>query len=234
MVRRSMNLRNQISKLTKNNLRAVINNVYKDSLRSILNEFSNIYYIDGNGNRIRVTCSHGNPERIAGRIKADNTIVLPYLSIIESGSSNDDERRRYQPMLLNEVSWDPKSLRATRILSLSPRPITVSYEISIWTKYKADLDMLRSVIFSKFNPDLDIKTTNSSINKAFIESEREIGSFTTGDTTDRVLRKSITVALDTYVVNPKFTVTNTGEISEFVIDASVEGDTPKEDIRSNL
>ena len=234
MVTRSMNLRNQISKLTKNSLRAVIDNVYKDSLRSMLNEFSNIYYIDGNGNRVKVLCSYGSPERIAGRLKADNTIVLPYLSIVESGSSNDDERSRYQPMLLNEVSWDPKSLRATRVLSLSPRPITISYEVNIWAKYKADLDMLRSVIFSMFNPDLDIKTTNSSINKAFIETEREIGSFTAADTQDRILQKSITVALETYVVNPKFTVTNTGEISEFLFDTTVEGNTDREDIRSKL
>jgi|SRR6056300_1498095 hypothetical protein len=215
MVTRSKTARKQIIEMTEDRLLPTIENVYKESLRSMINVFGNLYYIDGNSNRIKVTCSHGNPERIIGRIKADNTMVLPFISIVETGTSNDDDKRRYQPMLHHEVMWDPEKLRAVRVLSLVPRPIVLSYEITIWSKYKADLDMLRSSIFSKFNPDLDIVTPRSTINKAFIENESEVGSFTAEDSQDRVLQKSIAVNLETYIENPKFTFTNTGQVVEF-------------------
>ena len=82
-----LEIRNQIAELTAPKLLPVIDNVYKESLRAMLHAFGNMYYIDGNGNRVKVNCSHGNPERIAGKLKADNTLVLPMITIIESQST---------------------------------------------------------------------------------------------------------------------------------------------------
>jgi hypothetical protein len=210
----SLYIRNQIVDLTTTKLLPVIDNVYKESLRSMLHIFGNIYYIDGNGNRIKVKCSHGNPERIAGRIKADNTLILPMITVVETQTDSDPERMRYQN-IMSETSWDPDKRRATRILSLPPRPINITYEVNIWAKYKADMDMLRSSIFSLFSPDINIETQYSVHNKAFIQTEREVGNATASDTGDRILQKAITVTLETYIPSPKFFFTNTGEIKEF-------------------
>ena len=117
-------------------------------------------------------------------------------------------------MLVNEKYWDEDELRAKRVLSLSPRPVNISYEINIWCKYKADLDMLRTTIFSKFNPDLQLSTEFSRINKVFLENESDIGAVTVQDTEDRILQKTITVKLETYIESPKFLVTNTGQIKD--------------------
>lgn len=210
----SLYVRNQIVNLTTTKLLPVINNVYKESLRSMLHTFGNMYYIDGNGNRVKVNCSHGNPERIAGRLKADNTLILPMLTIVETQTESDQGRMRYQN-IVSETKWDSDKRRATRVLSLPPRPINITYEINIWSKYKADMDMLRSSIFSMFSPDLNVETQYSVHNKAFINSEREVGSVTAQDTGDRILQKTISVTLETYIPSPKFFFTNTGEIKEF-------------------
>jgi hypothetical protein len=163
---------------------------------------------------VKVNCSHGNPERIAGRIKADNTLILPMLTIVETQTESDQQRMRYQN-IISETEWDPEKRRATRILSLPPRPVNITYEVNIWCKYKADMDMLRSSIFSLFSPDINIETQYSVHNKAFINSEREVGNVTAGDTGDRILQKTISVTLETYIPSPKFFFTNTGEIKEF-------------------
>jgi hypothetical protein len=210
----SLYVRNQIVNLTTTKLLPVIDNVYKESLRSMLHTFGNMYYIDGNGNRVKVNCSHGNPERIAGRLKADNTLILPMLTIVETQTESDQGRMRYQN-IVSETKWDSDKRRATRVLSLPPRPINITYEINIWSKYKADMDMLRSSIFSMFSPDLNVETQYSVHNKAFINSEREVGSVTAQDTGDRILQKTISVTLETYIPSPKFFFTNTGEIKEF-------------------
>ena len=210
----SLYVRNQIVNLTTTKLLPVIDNVYKESLRSMLHIFGNIYYIDANGNRVKINCSHGNPERIVGRLKPDNTLILPMITVIKNQTDSDTTRMRYQN-IISESSWDENKRRATRVLSLPPRPIKITYEINIWAKYKADLDMVRSSIFSLFSPDINIETQYSVHNKAFINSERDVGNTTVLDTGDRLLQKAISVTLETYIPSPKFTFTNTGEIKEF-------------------
>ena len=217
----SKSLRTQILEMTDDKVRPTINNVYRESLRAMLSEFGNLHYIDGNSKKVKVKCVYGNPERVAGKLKADNTLILPMVTIVEAQTLNDDIRRRYTPVLVNETYWDEDKLRAKRVLSLSPRPVTISYQINLWCKYKADLDMLRGTIFSKFNPDVQLTTEFSHTSKVFLESESDIGSITVQDSEDRVMQKSFEVRLETYIENPKFTVTNTGEINEFNISTSI-------------
>jgi len=207
-------IKKRIVQLTESRLLPRIDNVYKESLRQMIHVFGNLYYIDGNGNRIRVNCSHGNTERIAGRLKSDNNIVLPTITVSEVDAARDQKRERFSSVLMHDVLYDQSEKRAKRILSLAPRALNITYEINVWCKYKADLDMLRGGIFSLFNPELRIPTNHSSEARAFIEKERSIGSVIAADTKDRVLQKTIEVRLETYIQSPKFLFTNTGEINE--------------------
>ena len=208
----SIELRNKVVELTSARSEPSEDNLYRESLRALLNILGNLYYIDGNGNRIKVTCSHGNPERIVSRLHADNTLVLPLMTLSESVTANADDRRRNNNIIISDKAWDAKKRRATRVLYVAPRPVTLTYEINIWSKYKSDMDMLRSGIYSLFSPDMNVRTKFSDYNTAFISSERDIGSLAAQDTKDRLLKKSITITLQTYIPSPKFMVTNTGEI----------------------
>jgi len=224
----SNELRNRVIELTDAQPTEV-NNVYKESLRALLNLMGGIYYIDGNGNEVKCKCIHGNPERMASIIYSDNTLILPLLSVSEMSTENDDSRRRYNKIVVNETSWDPKKKRAVRVLSVAPRPVTLTYEVNVWSKYKADLDMIRSSIYSLFNPDVSLRTKFSDYSKAFVVSESDIGTSIAADTQDRVLRKSITISLQTYIPFPKFMVTSTGEIvpDKFKAEVTVQEDNPR-------
>ena len=210
-------IKQRIVQMTETRILPRIDNVYKESLRQMIATFGNLYYIDGNGNRIKVDCSHGNSERIAGKLASDNNIVLPIITVSEVDSSRDAKRERYSPLLMHSVHWDNQMRRATRVLSLAPRAVNITYEINIWCKYKADLDMLRSGVFSLFNPELRVPTNHCKDTRAFIERERSVGSVIAADTKDRVLQKTIEVVLQTYIPSPSFLFTNTGEIKEFVV-----------------
>ena len=220
----NLNLRNKVVELSSPKLLAMLDNVYKESLRSMIYSFGNLYYIDGNGNRIRVKTTHGNPERIAGKLKVDNTLILPMITIVETKTTPDLARGRYQNIIIDKA-WDPNKLKATRVLSLPPRPVNITYEINIWAKYKSDLDMLRSTIFSRFNPDVSIVTKYSSYNKAFITNERNVGNVEAANADDRILKKTFEVTLETYIPTPKFQVTNTGQIKDFdMFDIVIDSD----------
>ena len=216
------NIQQRIVKMTETKLLPRIDNVYKESLRQMIATFGNLYYIDGNGNRVKVDCAHGNAERIAGRLKTDNSIVLPFITITEVDSARDTKRERYSPLLMHDVHWDNQTRRATRVLSLAPRAVNITYEVNIWCKYKADLDMLRSGVFSLFNPELKVPTNHSKDSRAYIDREKPMGSVAAADTKDRVLQKSISITLQTYIPSPKFFFTNTGEISEFNFNTTID------------
>jgi hypothetical protein len=199
-----------------------IQKVYKDSLREFISIFSNIYYIDKDNNPIKIKCFHGNQERVIAKTTLGDNITLPVITITESSTSNNDERRKYSKLLVHEKYWDKDKNRAIRILSLAPRPVDITYEINIWTKYKQDLDQIRESIFTMFNPDLEIKTNKSYYTKAFLVDESDISQVEVSDLQDRVLRKKLSVNLETYIPNPRFLYTSTGKIEEFNFEVEIE------------
>lgn len=192
-----------------------VQGVFKDTLRNLINIFNNIYYLDRNNNPIKIKCFHANQERAIAKITTGDNITLPVISIGESVGRPDERRSRYSPMLVHEKYFDKTKNRAIRLLSMAPRPITISYELNLWSKYKQDLDQMREHVFFLFNPDLEIKTKYSHITKAFIDSESDAGSEEVNDTEDRILRRTISINVETYIPSPKFLYTSTGKIEEF-------------------
>ncbi len=192
-----------------------IHYIHKNSLRFLLSRFGSLNYIDGNGNSVKIKCYHANPERAIGIIFKEANIILPALSISENSTRSQEKIRRYEPILLDEKFWHPKYQRAVRIVSLTPRPITISYSIHIWSYYKNDLDQVREMIFSMFNPDLNISIDGGFYSKVFIESEDDASEVKVQDQEDRLLQKSINLTLETSFPAPKFLYTSTGKIEKF-------------------
>lgn len=201
-----------------------VSDVYKNCLKNLLDLFSNIYYIDKNNNSIKIKCIHANQERAIAKINTGDNITLPLITISETSTINDDERRRYSNTLLHESYWDKDKQRAIRILSLPPRPVNITYSLNIWTKYKQDLDQIRGSIFLLFNPDVELNVKENFYTKAFINEESDISEITANDTQDRILRKSINIYVETYVNSPKFLYTSTGRIEQFKYDMEVIGE----------
>jgi hypothetical protein len=79
----------------------------------------------------------------------------------------------------------------------------------------ADMDQILEQIRLKFNPEMNVPTKFSTIAKAFLDTEEDLGSVTAGDKEDRIIKKTFNIVFRTYVPNPKFLVTSTGKIEEF-------------------
>ena len=215
---REGDIRKEIYRMTqaKNN----ISFVYKESLRSMIASFNDVGYINSDNKFLEVKCIHANAERTVAKLKQENNIILPILSISQTTSENDDERRRNESVLVNEKWWDPDKNRAFRVLSLAPRPVNINYQLNIWCKYMADMDQILEQVRLKFNPEMQVPTEFSTLAKAFIFSEDDMAPLTAGDKEDRIIKKSINIIFRTYIPSPKFLITSTGKIEQFKVETS--------------
>ena len=192
--------------------------IYRESLRAMISEFSDIGYISSEEKWTDVKCIHANAERAIAKLKQENNIILPILSIGQTTSDNDTDRQRTESLLVNEKYWDKEKNRATRILSLAPRAVNVKYQLNLWSKYMSDMDQMLEQVRLKFNPEMQVPTEFSTLAKAYLESEDDVGEITVADKADRVLKKTLNIVLRTYIPSPKFLYTSTGEIEEFKIE----------------
>ena len=194
---------------------------YKESLRYIISKLGTLSYLNSETELINVKCIHANPERTIAKLKQENNIILPIISINQNTSTDDDNRRRYEANIVTETFWSEKKHRAFRIISLAPRPVTIEYGINIWSKYKGNLDQLVEQVRLLFNPHMVIKNPYTTVAQAFIDQETDSSSLEVGDRQERIIRRTFVVRLDAYVPNPQFLITSTGEIEEFNADATI-------------
>jgi hypothetical protein len=212
---RENDIRKQIFKMTQ--AKQNISFVYRESLRSMIASFNDLGYISAEDKFKEVKCLHANAERAIAKLKQEDNIILPMVTITQTTTANDDARRRQESVLVNEKYWDSEKNRAFRVLSLAPRPVNINYQVNVWCKYMADMDQILEQIRLKFNPEMNVPTEFSTIAKAFLDTEEDVGSITAGDKEDRIIKKTFNVVLRTYVPNPKFLVTSTGKIEELNI-----------------
>lgn len=210
---RETDIRQKIYKMTQ--AKHNVSFIYKECLRSMLASFNDIGYFNSEQKFIDIRCIPGTAERTIAKLKQENNIILPILSLSQTVSKNDEERQRYESVLVNEKYWDKEKNRAIRLLSLSPRPVNVTYQLNVWSKYMEDLDQIVEQVRLKFNPEMNVPTPFSTLAKASMDTENNIGTMTAADKEDRILKKSFDIVLRTYIPSPKFLVTSTGEIEEF-------------------
>lgn len=181
--------------------------VFKDTLRFIIDFFGKVHYIDRNNNIKEVKCFHANQERAIAKSTTGDNIILPVITISEESVEEALDRRRYKSILLHEIYWHKMENRAVRTLSLAPAPTTIKYNINLWTRYKEDMDQIREYIITSFNPDIEVSTKFSNKTKAFITYESPIEQDEAEDNQDRILKKTISIKVETYIPNPKFLYT---------------------------
>ena len=195
--------------------------VYKELLRSIIHAFSGFAVLDSESKIIDVTCIHAAPERAIAKLTEETNLILPIISVDQPTSARAEKRQRYHPTVVAEKHWDPVKKRAVRIVSLVPSPIDIEYEISVWSKYKNDLDQITEQIHSAFNPDMELVTSFATNIKLFIKEESTESNIVVADREDRLLKRVFKVFASTYVPSPKFIMTSTGQIEDFNYDVQL-------------
>jgi len=191
--------------------------IYKELLRSMIASFSELGYISSEEKFIKIKCVHANAERTIAKLKQDNNIILPIVSISQTISNNNKNRRRAENVLVQEKYWDEEKNRAFRVLSFAPRAVDIMYQLNIWTKYMSDMDQILEQVRLKFNPDMEVPTKYSTLVKAYIDTEEDSGKLTAEDKEDRIIQKTINIVVEAYIPSPKFLVTSSGKIEKFLI-----------------
>lgn len=195
-----------------------VTRVYYETLRALVNAFNNLYVLDGNNRLTKVHCTMGKGERsVLSKIKKAN-LVLPTMSIVQTISEKNEDRRHYESKLIVDTVWNEDIQRAQRVLSFAPVPVDIYYTIGVWGEYNDDMDQLASQIQLLFNPTMDVVTPLSDLTKAYLEEEEDLTTISVGDREKRILRKEFTIRVQAYIPNPKFMVTNTGKIHTFAIE----------------
>jgi hypothetical protein len=212
---------NHIRDVTQSESFAIQDNIFRETTKQLKHIFGSVYFLNESSSKERVHCITGKQDRAVGAFRKENNVILPCISIVEAGLESDDSRRRVSNLIVSEKLWDPTARRAIRILSIAPKPINLNYDINIWAKFDKHIDMIRYYIHSLFNPDLTINTCFSDYTRAYLDSESNIGNYEAGDTTDRLVQKTISIRVETYMPMPKFLYTNTGEIKAFKTGVSV-------------
>lgn len=195
--------------------------VYRETLRALISIFDSLKYITEGDKVGSIKCQHGSPERVVAKMKEQHNIILPVLSITQTISEDDNARRRYDPTLIHEKYFDEDKQRAIRILSLAPKPLTLNYTVNIWTKYRSDMDQILEQIRLLFNPELMIPTKYSTNTKSYIVSEVDNTVDTAPDKEDRILKRGVTIAVQSYLPNPKFMITSSGKIERFMVETEI-------------
>lgn len=194
---------------------------YKESLRYMISKLGTLAYLNSEVELIDVKCVHANPERTIAKLKQDNNIILPIISINQNQSSNANERRRGAPQLVIESFWSDNKKRAVRVISEAPRAIDIEYGINVWTKYKANMDQICEQIRLMFNPHMVVKNSYTTTAMAFLETESDNSTLETSDRQERIIRRTFSIKLEGWIPNPKFIITNTGEIEELNIESPI-------------
>ena len=189
----------------------VTSKVYKEILRSLLSEIR-LGYINDDSEYVSLKLHHGRQERAVSKKFQENNIILPYSTIFQSGVQSDDSKRRNRDILFYDSTWDDDAQRAERVVSLCDVPMISEYTLSVWAKYVSDLDQIAATFRRQFNPDLILETPYANNVKAFLSDESDISAVEVGDKEDRLIRKTFTINVESYIQSPKFKITSTGKI----------------------
>jgi hypothetical protein len=189
--------------------------IYKELLRSVIHTFSGFSVINAEDSVQEISCIHGTQERAVAKLTEDTNLILPIISLHQPKSTRDNKRQRYKPLVVTEKYWDPVKNRAYRLVSLVPVPIQIEYEVTVWSKYKNDLDQITEQIHSLFNPDIEVVTPFATNLKLFIKEEQTDSQQVMSDREDRLLKRVFVLHADTYIPSPKFLMTATGRIEDF-------------------
>jgi hypothetical protein len=123
-----------------------ISMIYTEVLEGLLLKFKDLSYRVSAGKFKKIKCVHANQERAIATIAKDNTIILPITSISNIGSDDDTNRSRYKGTVTYKKIWDKKKGRAVRVVGIAPKPVNITYELNVWSKYVADMDQITSQI----------------------------------------------------------------------------------------
>lgn len=215
-------IKRQIFERENKNFRSL--EFYRKTSRELLNIFSDAQII-GSDNEIQpVTVSYANYERAIAMLFKTRNLTLPQMTLAISDTVEDFERRKPNTDIEFWTIHDKKSMRYTRVAAMSPKAVKVSYQLNLWARYVEDMNQLIEYVMNKFRPQLRVGTDFLTNAPAFITAVSDNSTLTVPDREDRIIKKTVTFEVETWMPTRKYMIQSNGAIREMRYDVELKTD----------
>lgn len=215
-------IKRQIFERENKNFRSL--EFYRKTSRELLNTFSDAQII-GSDNEIQpVTVSYANYERAIAMLFKTRNLTLPQMTLAISDTVEDFERRKPNTDIEFWTIRDKKSMRYTRVAAMSPKAVKVSYQLNLWARYVEDMNQLIEYVMNKFRPQLRVGTDFLTNAPAFITAISDNSTLTVPDREDRIIKKTVTFEVETWMPTRKYMIQSNGAIREMRYDVELKTD----------
>mgnify|MGYP003627763430 FL=1 len=197
---------------------------FREYSKSLLNAFQDLRILDGEGKLKEVPVWYGNAERAIAKIFEGRTLILPAITLTVQTVDEDTDRRRPDFNMEFRTIYDTEKRLAQRYAWSAPKAVTLTFNVNLWAKYVEDMNQLVEYIQMKFRPHYRVQTPFNDYTPAFLGSISDNSAYEAPDTEDRVLKKSASITIETYIPSRQYLITSNGDIELFNFDVSIGGD----------
>ena len=215
-------IKRQIFERENKNFRSLA--FYRKTSRELLNIFSDGQIL-GSDNEIQsVNCSYANYERAIAMLFKTRNLTLPIMTLAIADTVEDLERRKPNTDIEFWTIHDKKSMRYTRVAAMAPKAVKVSYQLNLWSRYVEDMNQLIEYVMSKFRPQLTVDTDFNTNAPAFITSISDNSTLTVPDREDRIIKKTVTFEVETWMPTRQYMIQSNGAIREMKYEVELKTD----------
>tara|TARA_R110002050_G_scaffold4942_1_gene23093 strand:- start:236 stop:1033 length:798 start_codon:yes stop_codon:yes gene_type:complete len=215
-------IKRQIFERENKNFRSLA--FYRKTSRELLNIFSDGQIL-GSDNEIQsVNCSYANYERAIAMLFKTRNLTLPIMTLAIADTVEDLERRKPNTDIEFWTIHDKKSMRYTRVAAMAPKAVKVSYQLNLWSRYVEDMNQLIEYVMGKFRPQLRVGTDFNTNAPAFITSISDNSTLTVPDREDRIIKKTVTFEVETWMPTRQYMIQSNGAIREMNYEVELKTD----------
>ena len=198
---------------------------YRKTSRELLNIFSDAQIVGADNEIQSVGCTYANYERAIAMLFKTRNLTLPMMTLAISDTVEDLERRKPNTDIEFWKIHDKKTGRYTRVAALAPKAVKVSYQLNLWSRYVEDMNQLVEYAMAKFRPHLRVGTDFLTNAPAFITTVSDNSTLSVPDREDRIIKKTITFEVETWMPTRQYMIQSNGEIREMRYDVELKSDT---------
>jgi len=177
----------------------------------------------GTDNKIAdVPCFYANYERAIAMLFKTRNLTLPLMTLAISDTEEDEERRRPDFDIEYWTIHNKETRRHTRVASLAPKAVNITYQLNLWSRYVEDMNQLLEYVMQLFRPHLRVETDFMTNACAFITAVSDNSTFNVPDRQDRIVRKTITFKVETYMPTRQYQIQSNGDIVDMKYDFKIQ------------
>lgn len=213
-------IKKQIFERENKNFRSL--EFYRATSKELLGLLSTGQILGVDNEIAQVPCFYANQERAIAMLFKSRNLTLPLMTLAISDTAQDDDRRRPDFDIEYWTVHNKETRRHTRVASLAPKAVNLSYQLNLWSRYVEDMNQLLEYVMQLFRPHLRVETDFVTNACAFITAVSDNSTLNVPDREDRIIRKTITFEVQTYMPTRKYQIQSNGDISEMKYDFKLQ------------